>query len=127
MSQIHQCNDGTTDITGRNTPKGYVVCANRGGEKSIKWKSLAEMLGTPYTKPNCGSTNPTWKAKVKVWSSPLSCPTGYEDVAPNGKCCKPIVKVSDTATEKPKTFLEKNRNLLIVGGIILGALLLIRK
>ena len=41
-------------------------------------------------------------------------------------------KVSDTATEntveeKPKTFIEKNSNLLIVGGIILGALLLTRK
>ena len=33
----------------------------------------------------------------------------------------------NTVEEKPKTFIEKNSNLLIVGGIILGALLLTRK
>ena len=31
MSQIHQCNDGTRDITGRGTPKKYIPCENQGG------------------------------------------------------------------------------------------------
>ena len=31
MSQIHQCNDGTTDITDRGTPN-KVPCKNQGGE-----------------------------------------------------------------------------------------------
>ena len=30
MSSIHQCNDGTTDITGRGTP-GKIPCENNGG------------------------------------------------------------------------------------------------
>jgi len=32
MSQIHQCNDGSTDVTGRATPQEYVPCGNAGGE-----------------------------------------------------------------------------------------------
>ena len=32
MSQIHKCNDGGQDVTGRNTPPDYVPCANQGGE-----------------------------------------------------------------------------------------------
>tara|TARA_R110000824_G_scaffold6208_6_gene28686 strand:- start:540 stop:803 length:264 start_codon:yes stop_codon:yes gene_type:complete len=32
MSAIHQCNDGTTDITGRATPREYVACSSQGGE-----------------------------------------------------------------------------------------------
>ena len=31
MSQIHQCNDGTQDVTGRGTPD-KVPCENNGGE-----------------------------------------------------------------------------------------------
>ncbi|HHZ95533.1 MAG TPA: hypothetical protein EYN67_08235 [Flavobacteriales bacterium] len=31
MSQIHKCNDGTQDVTGRGTPQDYVPCANNGG------------------------------------------------------------------------------------------------
>ena len=102
-----------------------------GNAESKSTKSILDILGhSTQFGENCSSTNPTWKAKVKVWSSPLICPTGYEDVAPNGKCCKPIVagvKVSDTVTKKPKTFLEKNGSLLILGGIVVGALLLTRK
>jgi len=32
MSAIHQCNDGSEDITGRNTPRDYVPCESKGGE-----------------------------------------------------------------------------------------------
>ena len=31
MSQIHKCNDGTTDITDRGT-RGKIPCENQGGE-----------------------------------------------------------------------------------------------
>ena len=31
MSAIHQCNDGTEDITGRGTPN-KIPCENQGGE-----------------------------------------------------------------------------------------------
>ena len=31
MSQIHNCNDGTKDVTGRGTPPDYVPCADNGG------------------------------------------------------------------------------------------------
>ena len=31
MSKIHQCNDGSQDITGRATPPTYVPCSDSGG------------------------------------------------------------------------------------------------
>ena len=31
MSKIHQCNDGSQDITGRATPREYVPCSDSGG------------------------------------------------------------------------------------------------
>lgn len=31
MSKIHQCNDGSQDITGRATPREYVPCIDSGG------------------------------------------------------------------------------------------------
>jgi hypothetical protein len=109
--------------------------------KSILERHISLMLGHP-TKfgENCSSTNPTWVRATATSSRDKfgkprvginTCPAGYESAGSIGSaCCKPIVagvKVSDTVTKKPKTFIEKNSNLLIVGGIILGALLLIRK
>jgi len=49
MSQIHQCNDGTEDITGRGTPN-KIPCENQGGEVG---SDLPQPTYTPpeYHKP----------------------------------------------------------------------------
>ena len=218
MSQVHICNDGTSDITGRNTPKGYVVCANGGGEVGARKPIMPAPSTRPYTPLSCaqvygkGSVKSTMPIGTTITMTSV-CEDGYEKK--NGKagnCCVPLAKVDknapplgkyrltedyigsnclkwggrgidgclkretiivkagevidiikikshlstyysaffilnghtktiklsqlekvsdiaieNTVEEKPKTFIEKNSNLLIVGGIILGALLLIRK
>ena len=77
---------------------------------------------------NCASTNPTWVDKPQTPKGMYtiaapSCPTGYEDVIPNGTCCKPIMlaprdnrlKDNSLADNKEKS----NKTLYIIGAIAL--------
>ena len=54
MSQIHQCNDGTEDITGRGTPN-KIPCVNQGGVvgSALNWKEVTQnfALTFPYLPP----------------------------------------------------------------------------
>jgi LPXTG-motif cell wall-anchored protein len=162
MSQIHQCNNGEMEITGRGTPKDYVPCSTKGGEvgRTISPKEVSleritaecrikvkmqKMMRTPKQteaaikscvdarlpitgmgRPaNCASTNPTWVAKpqtpkgVYAIAAP-SCPTGYEDVIPNGKCCKPILEDNKLKNNSLADNKEKsNKTLYIIGAIAL--------
>ena len=52
MSKIHQCNDGTEDITGRGTPN-KIPCENQGGVLGSISQSSSSNLPPP---PNPTST-----------------------------------------------------------------------
>lgn len=49
MSAIHNCNDGTKDVTGRGTPPDYVPCANNGGEVGKATKTQMAGLNLPFS------------------------------------------------------------------------------
>jgi hypothetical protein len=57
MSQIHLCNDGTSDWTDRGT-KGKIPCVNQGGEVGATENVSYDTISPLYTPP---------KKKLKIF------------------------------------------------------------
>ena len=124
MSQIHLCNDGTSDWTDRGT-KGKIPCVNQGGEVGVQKPIMPAPSTRPYTPFSCaqvygkGSVKSTMPIGTTNTMTSV-CEDGYEKK--NGKagnCCVPLSKVDKNAPPLGKYRLTEDYRgsfCSIVGG-----------